>query len=72
MALTFGEEGDWQLSNFGKRKPHQFPAARLGSASTALGSRAVAASHISRGSKVSAANIVRITTAQKASAPAPG
>ena len=28
--------------------------------------------HISRGSKVSAANMVRITTAQKASAPTPG
>src|SRR6266478_5791978 len=34
--------------------------------------RCAAASHISRGSKVSAANIVRITTPQNASAPTPG
>ena len=40
--------------------------------SLAVGSRAAAASHISLGSKVSAANIVRMTTAQKASAPIPG
>ncbi len=34
--------------------------------------RSAAASHISRGSKVSAANMVRITTPQKARAPTPG